>query len=171
MVHPYLSSEAEVKWYIHMCMFLRSISLCWSMSLSKKNRFCLRWKVATRINNKWYIYMFIFFRSSSPYWSISLSKKNHFCLSWKVRTRINNKWNIYIYIYFSFHFFLIYIPLAEINGAPHFFDYSSILHSSDLKFVPQMYLWLLNIPWKFQPYRMRIRWETYKNISCAHVSL
>ncbi len=33
LVHPYLPSQAEVKWYIYMCMFLRSISSCWSISV------------------------------------------------------------------------------------------------------------------------------------------
>jgi hypothetical protein len=94
-------------------------------------------------------------------WVIYVTKS---CLNW-TKFLIFNRWFHYlIYIY-------IYIPLAEINGAPHFFDYSSMLHSFDLKFLPQMHLWLLNIPWKFQPYRMRICWEMYKNVSCAHGSL
>jgi hypothetical protein len=29
-----------------------------------------------------------------------------------------------------------YIPLAEINGTPYFFDYFSILQPFDLRFIP-----------------------------------
>lgn len=68
-------------------------------------------------------------------------------------------------------FWCRYIHLTEMNGTLYFFNYSSIIHSFDLKFIPWTYPCSLNIRWKFPSLRKRIDWTTYRNVSRIHVCL
>jgi len=64
-----------------------------------------------------------------------------------------------------------YILVAKRNVTPYFFNQLSISLSFALIFTPSTHLWLFNLFWKFQPYRMRIRWDKYKYVACTHVEV
>jgi len=74
----------------------------------------------------------------------------------------------YFYSSLALHYFsgyLSYILLAKISCTPYFFDCFSLPLSFRLTFIPRIHLWLLNLSWRFQLYRMRINEENYENVS------